>query len=346
VLDILELSHLFSNFSSHSNITATMLLFSPAFLVVFALATQSFSAPVDVPDSHNGALSLFDSYLTKTFDDGQYIDFTVTLVPPSGSGVVLPSVKTTGSDAASKSTGVANSGTVSISTMARASTSAIPAPSASTSTSTGGTVAKQNFTGDGSAAQGWPTIDKWLQFDDLWTRNAPTMGDTCQSNESPPKDIDTGDEKNDINTAIHSVSTATGVDARYILATIMQESGGCVRIHTTNGTVRNPGLMQDHNGTNSCADTPTPCPATTITGMIMDGTNGTIGSAGDGDGLKQTMAEAVTKGATAGSAQQVYWAARIYNSGSYVAGTPLEDTTSGISEYSDGIANRLLGWVG
>lgn len=28
----------------------------------------------------------------------------------------------------------------------------------------------------------------------------------------------------------------------------MQESGGCVRAPTTNWGVRNPGLMQDHNG--------------------------------------------------------------------------------------------------
>ena len=45
---------------------------------------------------------------------------------------------------------------------------------------------------------------------------------------------------------------ATGVDHRFILAVIMQESGGCVRAPTTNYGVRNPGLMQDHNGSGTC----------------------------------------------------------------------------------------------
>jgi hypothetical protein len=39
-------------------------------------------------------------------------------------------------------------------------------------------------------------------------------------------------------------STATGVDHRFVLAVLMQESHGCVRVNVTSGGVRNPGLMQ------------------------------------------------------------------------------------------------------
>lgn len=61
--------------------------------------------------------------------------------------------------------------------------------------------------------------------------------------------------------------------------------------------VRNPGLMQSHNGSGSCAGV-NPCPWSSILQMIRDGTAGTS----SGDGLKQTMAK--TAGATgAGSAR-------------------------------------------
>lgn len=77
--------------------------------------------------------------------------------------------------------------------------------------------------------------------------------------------------------AIQQVSNETDVDARFILAVMIQESWGCVRAPTTNGGVRNPGLMQDHNGSATCNSdiapyaVQVPCPRDTITQMIREG---------------------------------------------------------------------------
>jgi hypothetical protein len=109
---------------------------------------------------------------------------------------------------------------------------------------------------------------------------------------------------------IQSAAAATGVDHRFILAVIMQESNGCVRVPTTNYGVRNPGLMQDHNGAATCNENgyvPNPCPSSTIYQMISEGTAGT----NDGDGLANCLNNAGRNDVSA-----FYRAARLYNSGS------------------------------
>ena len=140
--------------------------------------------------------------------------------------------------------------------------------------------------------------------------------------------------------AIQSVAKRTLVDHRFILAVIMQESGGCVRAPTSNYGVLNPGVMQDHNGTATCNDgdengVQNPCPADIIERMIQDGTGGTDW----GDGLAQCINNAETEDVSA-----FYRAARIYNSGSVGVTGNLED---GIAThcYASDIANRLTGWV-
>jgi hypothetical protein len=92
-----------------------------------------------------------------------------------------------------------------------------------------------------------------------------------------------------MSTVIQSVASSTGIDPRFIFAIILQESNGCVRAPTTNYGVRNPGLMQSHNGAGTCneATVSNPCPSSEITQMIEDGTAGTS----SGDGLKQCLAE-------------------------------------------------------
>ncbi|SLM39883.1 glycoside hydrolase [Lasallia pustulata] len=147
-----------------------------------------------------------------------------------------------------------------------------------------------------------------------------------------------GSEVDAIYDAIESVATATQVDHRFILAVIMQESGGCVRVPTNNWGVRNPGLLQDHNGAGSCNDNgqvQTPCPAIVVHQMVSEGTAGTA----DGDGLAQCINES-----GAGDVSAFYKAARIYNSGSV---DPSGDLNKGISTYcyASDIANRLTGWV-
>ena len=146
----------------------------------------------------------------------------------------------------------------------------------------------------------------------------------------------TDDEINDMYNSIQSVASSTGIDSRFIFAIVMQESNGCVRAPTTNYGVRNPGLMQSHNGAGTCNDgsVQDPCPTSEITQMIQDGSAGTS----SGDGLKQCLAET-----SASDVSMYYKAARIYNSGSIDASGNLG---AGIAThcYASDIANRLTGW--
>ncbi|KAJ5621122.1 hypothetical protein N7510_005106 [Penicillium lagena] len=127
------------------------------------------------------------------------------------------------------------------------------------------------------------------------------------------KPLDSDTEITDLKDSIEQVAGQTGVDSRFILAIVLQESNGCVRVPTTDNGVTNPGLMQSHDGSGSCNNGNTvlnPCPKSQIYQMIYDGTAGTS----SGDGLKQCLAQATGSGAT-----QYYQAARIYNSGSLAA---------------------------
>ncbi|ESZ98750.1 putative muramidase [Sclerotinia borealis F-4128] len=189
------------------------------------------------------------------------------------------------------------------------------------------------FTGDGS---NWPSSSAWTDFDTMWADNQAVMTTSCnqfgQANNSPT-------EIADIHNAIINTAGASGVDARLILAVVMQESGGCVRVPTSFGGVINPGLMQDHNGPNSCNShgwVQNPCPAVIITGMIEDGTMGTA----SGDGLRQCIWQSGE-----GDARAAYVASRIYNTGSYMRGTDLGAPQWGTGCYASDIANRLLGWA-
>ena len=150
--------------------------------------------------------------------------------------------------------------------------------------------------------------------------------------------VDSDSEVNDLYNAIQSTASATNLDHRYILAIVMQESGGCVRVPTTNYGVRNPGLMQDHNGAGTCNDggvVQTPCPKSEIFQMVRDGSAGTAA----GDGLAQCV-----NNSKAGDVSAFYKAARIYNSGSIAASGNLG---AGIAThcYASDVANRLTGWV-
>lgn len=151
---------------------------------------------------------------------------------------------------------------------------------------------------------------------------------------------DSGPEVGAIYDSIQSIATQTKVDHRFILAVIMQESGGCVRVPTSFGGVRNPGLMQDHDGDGTCNSDIThkvqnPCPTATIMQMVREGSAGTA----TGDGLAQCINQSGSSGATA-----FYKAARIYNSGSVDSSGDL--CKGGATHcYASDIANRLTGWV-
>ncbi len=171
-----------------------------------------------------------------------------------------------------------------------------------------------------------------------FNNNKPLMFGSCGWNGWGADD--SGPEIGAIYNAIQQVALETKVDHRFILAVMIQESGGCVRVPTTNYGVRNPGLMQCHNGDGTCHSDYTgqvqnPCPAGIITQMIREGTAGTK----SGDGLAQCI-----NLSNSGSVTGFYEAARIYNSGSI---DPSGDLCRGIATkcYASDIANRLTGWV-
>lgn len=194
------------------------------------------------------------------------------------------------------------------------------------------------YSGDGSASNGWPAQSAWAPYDALWAANLPLVTQSCGwhnwgTNNSPA-------ETAALDRAIRGEAAQSGVDARFILAIVMQESGGCVRAPTTNNGVVNPGLMQSHNGLASCAGR-TPCPDADIGAMVADGTRGTP----SGDGLQQTLARA--RGAIGGSpddARNFYTAARMYNSGSVDYGN-LNNGLGSTPCYASDVANRLTGWT-
>jgi LysM repeat protein len=179
---------------------------------------------------------------------------------------------------------------------------------------TGGVV---HYSGPASA---FPPLEKWVRFSALWNQNAPTMK---QSNLWPGN---TEEQDQIIHEAIIQVASESGIDQCLILAVVMQESQGHVHIPTTNNGVRNPGLMQSHNGVEySDSD-----PRGSIFQMVRDGTEGTA----DGDGLVQLVRRY----------GNVYEALRAYNSGS-VNKTDLSDGLGATASYVSDCANRLLGVV-
>ncbi|KAL7905246.1 hypothetical protein GGI35DRAFT_483742 [Trichoderma velutinum] len=192
------------------------------------------------------------------------------------------------------------------------------------------------YQGDGSAAAGWPSQDSWGSWDELWDANVPLMQQSCVWNGWVGDDSDS--EIQDIANAIKSTAKSTGVDERFILAIMMQESKGCVRVPTTNNGVTNPGLMQSHNGAGSCFGI-SPCPSSTISLMINDGVAGTS----EGPGLQHLLSQA--QGQVHNDGSQAYYAAsRLYNSGS-ADYTNLDNGLGSTACYASDVANRLTGWT-
>lgn len=192
--------------------------------------------------------------------------------------------------------------------------------------------------GDGSTGAGWPHIKQWGSWDELWKVNSALMKQTCGWNGYSPEN--SGAEIASIKKAILKYASEVSVDRRFILAIVMQESNGCVRVRTTrsnDGSVVNPGLMQTHQGTGTCAGRSS-CPDSMIDQMIKDGVKGTAA----GDGLRQTLTKAMNHFNGQKEAKSYYWAARIYNSGSATWGR-LEDGRGATNCYATDIASRVQG---
>ncbi|KAG5985065.1 hypothetical protein E4U55_001806 [Claviceps digitariae] len=193
------------------------------------------------------------------------------------------------------------------------------------------------YMGKGSTSEEWPAQSEWVSFENMFENYKSQMFKSC-GRQHPPQTDNTESEVAAIYEGIQQAAAATGVDHRFILAIMMQESHGCVRSPTTNYGVRNPGLMQDHDGNASCNENGVvqyPCPASTIYEMILEGTAGTR----LGDGLANCMNRAGESDVSA-----FYKAARIYNSGAI---SFTGDLQNGFAThcYASDIANRLTGWV-
>ncbi|KAF4553567.1 LysM domain-containing protein 2 [Elsinoe fawcettii] len=171
------------------------------------------------------------------------------------------------------------------------------------------------YTWYGGPASNFPDPKFWANYTTLVADNSRLMR-YSQSNDTVELIIE----------GVNKVSDESQVDPRIILCVIMQESGGNPKVVTTNNGVRNPGLMQSHNGTEfNPAD-----PSGSITQMIRDGTTGTP----YGDGLKQLNE-------TYGN---WYEAFRGYNSGS-VDKSDLNHAFTATEHYVRNVANRLMGHV-
>ena len=217
--------------------------------------------------------------------------------------------------------------------------SSAPAPSSSSTPPTGGSGGGLGntytlYSGNGSPAAGWPSESDWMDFESMWAANEPTIKISCTQFGEPNN---SDQETSELKSALQSVASSSGLDDRYLLAIMMQESKGCVRVPTTDNGVVNPGLFQSHDGSGSCnkdGSVQNPCPQSQITQMVMDGANGTP----SGDGLKQCVSQCPVETIS----QRFYQAAAIYNSGNLPAN--LDDNTA-TPCYSSDIANRLTGWT-
>lgn len=129
-----------------------------------------------------------------------------------------------------------------------------------------------------------------------------------------------------IKDAILLEAATTGMDPRFILAVVVQESSGDVHVRTTNNGVNNPGLMQSHNGA-TFADKGDDGKAS-IFQMIKDGVEGT--KYGDGliQGVKRT--------------KNYFAAGRLYNSGT-IDNNNLSNALGATGSYCSDLANRVMG---
>ncbi|RFU32374.1 Beta-glucosidase/Glucan 1,3-beta-glucosidase/Glucan endo-1,3-beta-D-glucosidase, partial [Scytalidium lignicola] len=175
----------------------------------------------------------------------------------------------------------------------------------------------------GGPASNFPPFANWMNFQDMFDLNQQTSMALEES----------GPIQGDIYNAIVEISQNSKVDARLILAIIMQESTGDVYVGCTNNGVENCGLMQAYAG--SVSFDPNNAQGS-ITQMVKDGTQGTS----QGGGLVQWFNDQNVGASTNGNPYEV---ARGYNSGS-INYNDLSDAQGATASYVSDIANRVQGW--
>ncbi|KAK4508541.1 hypothetical protein PRZ48_002280 [Zasmidium cellare] len=208
------------------------------------------------------------------------------------------------------------------------------------------------YYGDGSSNDGWPNMSQWVSFNYIWQANYNNIQGSC-SQYGVPNNSD--DEMNDLYAAINNVADQYNIDHRYILAEILTESSGCVRVPTTGGQstgIWNPGLLQDYDGYYTCncetyngvsnqygetCGVVSPCPMDTIQNMVREGAVGTS----NGYGLSSLINFAEGQGAS--DAQTFYVASEWYNQGAY---TPNVGGSLNANCYASNVAQWLTGCTG
>ncbi|OAL47883.1 hypothetical protein IQ07DRAFT_601920 [Pyrenochaeta sp. DS3sAY3a] len=191
------------------------------------------------------------------------------------------------------------------------------------------------FGGDGTMDAGWPTRKQWMPFEQAWNANFKIIQQSCENHGWGKNNDDT--EMQAIKDSIKQESSASGIPKEFILAIMVQESKGCVRVHTTHYDFDNPGLMQSAGKASCNADgNPiSPCPPSTIRAMIHDGTAG--------EGLRTTLKNSLDFFDPSGNGNDSKWykTARRYNAGEILMNT----NNLGIGPtkcYASDIANRLV----
>lgn len=192
----------------------------------------------------------------------------------------------------------------------------------------------------------YPSITEWLSFDKMWEINLPHITSVnSQAGSNFPSLI---------HDAIQKVSQDSKVDARLILAVVLQESAGNVNVACTD--VNHCGLMQAPPGSGSFDAKD---PSGSILNMIQDGVYGI-------DPLRAVQAsENLPHGAPGllqylnGGPDDLYWidsqywgnpyaAVHLYNGGT-ISSQDLtrEEYGNPVTKvYANDITSRLTGWDG
>jgi len=163
----------------------------------------------------------------------------------------------------------------------------------------------------------------------MWNASIPAMAAACTNHGLAPDN--TYEQIGQIWNAVQQVSLASLVDHRFVLATILQESTGCLATGATDNGVRNPGIMQSHAGGSFVGHAAARDEQqASITRMVVDGVQGTAA----GDGLVQGV----------NRYGNIYEASRYYNSG-VVDSSDLNAGLGATAAYVNDIANRMTGWM-
>ncbi|KAK3720112.1 hypothetical protein LTR37_003935 [Vermiconidia calcicola] len=253
---------------------------------------QSFAAGTKCVCSMSGECSIAAMNGTVAISNPRFIS---AATPPFGTGISSASMSPSSQPAIPISSTALASSASGVATSAGNTSLSVPLAGSAA----GSSFKYKVFTGTGDPSEGWPKISAWLNFEELWSSNlASRISTSCAdwdtSNNHPG-------ESAVIRKALLDQSKATGIDARFALVIMLQESGGCVRVPTTDNGVTNPGLFQSHNGAGTCSTSP--CPKVKIDQMVQDGMAGTA----SGDGLKQLYAQTTSTGVA-----KYYQAARMY----------------------------------